>query len=339
MADHRHDAAVGGVVVTGGNGFVGRAIVDAFTAAGHRVTVLCRGNIPQGLPPGVVAVAVRDLLDVDAMARACEGAFAIVHAAGRAHIVGEDRAVAMQHFRESNVETTRCIAHAAVMAGVPVVLYVSSIAVSERAPDGRVTETVSSSLRNPYAISKLEGELAGAAEMGRGGGRFVSVRPPMIYGPGMRGAPLHLFRWIDRHFPLPFGGVRAHRSVAGISNVAAAVVFLAGHQAATGPYVIADADAPSVEDFVRASALALRRAPLLVPAPMTVMRAAGQLADAVRPFVRLPITTERVERIFGPLVADTGAIHRLGFFPSTSLAAGLAAAARWYRHRPDRHPE
>lgn len=320
------------VVVTGATGFVGSHVARALVTRGHEVRALVRSP-SAALPVGARRIVVPDAWTRTSLDDACAGADAVVHVAGLAHQRSRGDAGVLEQMRAVNVEGTRTLAHAAAGNGVRRFVFMSSVAAGDTPRDCPLDESPAFRPSTPYGQSKLEAEAVCAEVMAQIGGRSVAVRPPMIYGPGMRGAPLDLFGLIQRGIPLPLEGVRQRLSVASVQNVTAATLFLLDDARTSGGYLVADDDVPTVEELTRAVGAALGKPTRLLPLPVAVIRAAARVGDVIARLTRFPLTTERLDRVLGTVVVDTTRLRTAGFVPPVSMRDGLVEAARWFAVR------
>jgi UDP-glucose 4-epimerase len=319
-------AGVGLVVVTGADGFAGRAACAHFRAAGMRFRGLVRtlsGETvarPDVLPAGDLA-RVSDA----ALANALQGAGSVVHLAGRAHVMHATATEPQAAFRAANVVATQRVARAAAEAGAAHFVFASSVKVNgEATPPGRpFRESDPPHPRDAYAGSKWEAECV-LADVARETGLAVTIlRLPLVYGPGAKGNVAQLTEAIVRGLPLPLGRIDNRRSLLGLGNFVAALDAVLGHPApAPGTvvtYLLADASPVATPELVRAIAAALGVAPRLLPISPSLLRLASTCVGRAAAF----------ERLAGSLEVDTTAFRtQFGWQPPRSLAEELADMAR-----------
>jgi nucleoside-diphosphate-sugar epimerase len=239
--------SMGLAAVTGATGFLGQHLVRALSDAGWRVRILARRDpispFWEGIAPQVVA---GDLGDEAALARLCQGADLVVHAAGL--LFGADR-----DLERVNVEGTHRLAQAAAQA--PRVIQVSSLAARE--PQ-----------LSPYAASKRAGEEVARRLLGE---RAVIVRPPAVYGPGDR-ETLRLFQLAARSPALPVFDPRARVAVVHVQDAARQIVALA---AVPQPHPVAlcdeRAEGYAWRELMGTAAEAFGRRSRLVQAPAAML--------------------------------------------------------------------
>jgi nucleoside-diphosphate-sugar epimerase len=307
------------ILVTGASGFIGTALSRALVARGHSVRAVVRGaGAPSADTPGLHRVTVVDIAgEIDRRAL-LEGIDVVVHLAAIAH-----RAVAdVPEIRRVNVEATARLADAA-SGSVRRFVFLSSVKVhGEDSGDVTYTEMAPTRPEDAYGRSKLEAELVLADLAARGGMELALLRPPLVYGPGVKANFLRLLRWIDSGLPLPFAGVSNRRSLVYLGNLVDAVVRCVEHPRALGPFLVSDAETVSTAQLVSHAARALERPARLFRVPLGVLRLAGVITGR----------GEELRRLTGNLVIDASKARGvLAWRPPYSLDEGLAETARWFR--------
>lgn len=321
------------IAVTGATGFIGRHLCARLAALGHQVPAVVR-RPEGGWPARVEERLVPDLLDRRALARAVADCEAVVHLAGRAHVLRDQAADPATEFQRANVDVTECAVDTAVAAGVHTFVFLSSVAAVAGPAAGLVENATVPSPTTPYGASKLAAERLVQQRADASGLRAVIFRPPMVYGPGMKGNPLRLFRVIDRGLPLPLGAVRNCRSMLYVGNLVDATVAALGAPAAAGTYAVTDGDALSTPEFVRRAAEALGRPARLLPVPPALLRALGVAGDRLSRLIPSPVTSATVESLAGTLVLDDAPLRAAtGWRPRHGAEAALRATADWYLGR------
>lgn len=234
---------------------------------------------------------------------ALEGCEAVVHLAGAAHASFPERVL-----EEANVGLPVRWARAAAQAGVRRFVFLSSAKVFGESSGARpFDEADPPRPGDAYAASKWRAEQALAAQPGL---EVAVLRPPLVYGPGVKANFLRLLQWVERGWPLPLARVRNRRSLAYVGSVAGAIAACLEHPAAAGRTFVVEDGAVSTPDLVRAMAVALGRPARLFPFP-------AALLDR-----RLAASFE---------VSGARLRAELGWQPACDLAEGLRATAAWYR--------
>ncbi len=314
------------VLVTGANGFIGRHLCRTLAGEGTEVTACLRDSADAAVLSGIPNLRIQRVSALDAvhdLAPLLAGCDAVVHLAGRAHIMHDTAPDPLAEFRRVNVAITAVLATMAAAAGVRRFLLASSIKVSGEATTGRpFCADDPPGFCDPYGQSKWEAEetlreIAAAAGM-----QWVVVRPPLVYGPGVRANFLALMRAVYRGIPLPVGGVRNSRSMISVYNLSDFITRALDHPAAAGNrFFAADAEDVSTPGLVRAIARSLNRRPRLLPIPQSVLRAvAGALGRQAA-----------VQRLCSSLTVDREKAQALlGWTAPLTLDAGLSRTAEWF---------
>lgn len=310
------------VLVTGANGFIGQALCDILAASGRRVRKAVRRAIP-GLSD---AVAVGDIGPDTDWRTALEGVNSVVHLAARTHVLRETATDPLAEYRKTNVSGTERLARSAAACGVRRFVFLSSVKVNgERTTARPYGEGDTPLPEDAYGISKWEAEQALFRIAAGTGLEGVVLRPPLVYGPGVKGNFLRLMNLVACGVPLPLGAVANRRSLISTGNLAGAIIqALDAPQAAGRTYLVSDGEDVSTPDLVRGLARALGVKPRLLSFPLAALGLAATLAGK----------RAELARLTGSLQVDSSRIRsELGWRPSFALAQGLDQTARWYLDR------
>jgi nucleoside-diphosphate-sugar epimerase len=307
------------VLVTGATGFVGRVVARLFASRGHSVRVALRAPHPE-LP--FESVVIGDLANNTDWNRALAGVNAVIHLAARVHVM-RDYADGAAEFRRVNTEGTLRLARAAAAAGARRFVFVSSIKVNGEATTGRPFRADDEPHPgDAYARSKYAAE-RGLLEIG--GIEPVTIRPPLVHGPGAKGNLARFCRLARSGWPVPLGGISNRRDLVGVENLANLIERCIWHPAAAGQVFLAsDGHALSTPELYGLIAEALDRPARMVKVPVTLMRAlAGPLGFGAE-----------IDRLTQSLELDiTRTRELLGWEPPVSAAAGIADMARAFASR------
>jgi nucleoside-diphosphate-sugar epimerase len=313
------------VLVTGANGFVGRTLCPELENAGFELRAAVRNEASTPLPvTGGDTVAVGYVGPDTDWAPALEGVDAIVHLACRVHVLRERLREPEQEFHKINVLGVERLARAAAGAGVKRMVYISSIGVNGRATEGSAfTERDKPSPHYSYAISKWDAEQVLYRIAGETGLEVVVLRPPLIYGPGVKANFLRLMKLVDSGLPLPFGSVDNRRSLIYVRNLADAISrCISSPQAAGETFLVSDGEDVSTPQLLRLISKALGRRPQILPFPQAALRTLSSLFGM----------SGLAEPLLGSLVVDSSKIRRtLDWQPPYTTAQGLQETARWFR--------
>lgn len=312
------------VLVTGAGGFVGQATTQRLAGQPGCEVIGAYRHAPAQAGHGVAPLALGDF--------AAEGANpvlpsvdVVIHLAARAHVMNDTVADPFAEFRRVNVDGSCRIARAAVAAGARRFVYVSSIKVNgEHTLLGRPFRADDAPTPiDPYGISKLEAEKALCAICATAGLELVIVRPPLVYGPGVRANFRSMMSWLARGIPLPLGSIDNRRSLVGIDNLADLLCVCTRHPAAPGQtFLVSDDEDVSTAALLRLLGEALERPARLLPVPPSL------LSGALRMLGKASIA----QRLCESLQVDIDPTRRaLDWHPPVSLREGLARAAQALR--------
>jgi nucleoside-diphosphate-sugar epimerase len=311
------------VAVTGASGFVGTALTASLAARGHPGTALSRsGAAPL---PAIKTAQFSGFGDARALRAAFESIDVVVHLAARVHVMREHHSDPLAAFRRVNVEGTRAVYAAAREAGVERVVFLSSVKAMGEGSAAPYRESDAANPVDPYGISKLEAERVLAEGRALGGPEYVVLRPPLVYGPGVRGNFLRLLRLaaLSGRVPLPLGGIANQRSLISITNLVSAIEVAALNPAAADQtFLVSDGQDLSTSELISALAASLGKPAMLWPCPVSLVRA---LASSVG-------RGAEADRLLGSLTVNSREIRqRLGWQPPQSVAEGLKETAEWWR--------
>ena len=313
------------ILVSGGTGFVGNSLCPRLFDGGWSVCVAMRGSRDKHtLVSGCEGVTVGGigadtdwrpfLKDIDS----------VVHLAARVHVMRNPATDPLADFRWVNVDGTFNLAKQAADAGVRRFVFVSSIKVNgEETVVGRpFTENDQSAPQDAYAISKWEAEqnllkLASETEM-----EVVIIRPPLVYGPGVKANFFTMMRWLAHGIPLPLGAIHNRRSLVALDNLIDLLVTCIDHPAAANQvFLVSDGEDMSTSELLRRTAAALGKPARLLPVPQAILTLGLKLLrkDAF------------AQRLCGSLQVDiTKARTLLGWNPPVGVDAALMKTAHHF---------
>jgi len=311
------------ILVTGADGFVGSALCDRLRSEPLTVRSVVRRL--KRWSDRDLNVAIGDISAGTDWALELKDVTQVVHLAARVHVMNDSSPDALAEFSHMNVANTLNLASQAAAAGVRRFVFLSSIKVN-----GECTLLMSPftsddlpAPEDPYGISKYEAE-QGLRQIEAGSGMEVVVlRPPLVYGPGVKGNFLRLMQAIDKRRPLPLGAIHNQRSLIYLGNLVDAIRLCITHPNVAGKtFLVSDGDDVSTPELVRRIGAALGRRPFLLPVPVSWMRWAGRVLGK----------QAAVDRLLGSLCVDiTPLCEELGWTPPYTMQAGLEATAQWYR--------
>jgi len=296
------------VLVTGANGFIGHALCKRLAEVGHLVKKVARFSADQQYCPDIITVQTIDG-DTD-WDEVLSGKFdVLIHLAARVHIMHEQSSDPLADFRCVNVDGTANLARQAAGAGIKRFIFLSSVKVNGE--ESKVGEPFcvnqAPNPLDPYGISKMEAEQVLRRLALETGMEVVIIRPPLVYGPGVKGNFAAMINWIKKGFPLPLGAVSNQRSLVALDNLVDFIALCADRErspkAANQVFLISDGEDVSTSDLLRKVAKAFGLKSRLLPVPVGLMifaaKALGKGAIAYRLFGNLQVDSSKARELLG----------------------------------------
>lgn len=252
-----------------------------------------------------------------------QGIDVVIHTVGRAHIMRDESLDSLAEYRRVNLDGTLNIARKAAAAGVRRFIFISSIKVNgeNTIPGQTFAADDKPAPDDAYGLSKAEAE-AKLKQLAQESGMEVTIiRPPLIYGQGVKGNLASLISWVRRGFPLPFGDMTNNRrSLVGLDNLVDLILLCANHpKAANQTFLISDGEDLSTTDLLRKISVALGRQPCLVRVPAGLISFLASLVGK----------KEIAKRLLGSLQVDINKTYELlNWRPSVSVDEGLRRAVK-----------
>jgi nucleoside-diphosphate-sugar epimerase/lipopolysaccharide/colanic/teichoic acid biosynthesis glycosyltransferase len=299
------------ILVTGATGLVGKAVVKALLGAGQPVVAAVR-QLPGQHDMHNSSLRWAVVGSINNQTKWCLplwGVDTVLHCAARTHVMREHAVDALALYREVNVEGTLNFAQQAAEAGVRRFVFISSIKVNGEAnlPGQPFTEECDLAPQDAYSQSKAEAERALLALAAQTGMELVIVRPPLVYGPGVKGNFEDLAKAVRYGLPLPLGAVHNKRSLVALDNLVSLVLLCADRirspLAANQIFVVADGLDVSTTMLLRKMAQTAGRPSRLLPVPVGLLRAAARLlgkrAHADRLLNNLQVNASKARTLLG----------------------------------------
>lgn len=314
------------ILITGATGLVGGAVTRELLRlripiiAGVRKNSAIASNDVKQIKTGEISSTTDWML-------ALANVDVVIHAAARVHVMDDSSSDPLTEFRKVNTAGTLNLARQAAESGVKRFIFISSIKVN-----GESTEAGKSFSPNdgfvpedPYGLSKYEAEqglLALAAETGM---EVAIIRPPLVYGPGVKANFASMMKWINRGVPLPFGYINNQRSLVALDNLVDFIVLCADREkspkAANEVFLITDGEDVSTTTLLQKVARAFGKKPRLIPVPVWLMIIAAKLIGK----------GDVATRLFGSLQVDSSkARELLGWRPVITMDEQLKKTAEAY---------
>jgi UDP-glucose 4-epimerase len=271
---------------------------------------------------GVDVQTIGDIAENPRWAEILPGVDVAIHLAALVHQMGEQKP-SLDAYRRVNTVATERLAEACVRHGVRRMVFLSSIKVNgEGGSDHAYTEADAPGPRDAYGVSKLEAELALAQAGAAGNLETVVVRPPLIYGPGVRANFQRLLSVSYRMNPVPAPKFTGMRSMISLRNLVDFLSLCSSHPNAAGQlFLISDNEDVNVSELIRRIASFMGRRSVNLPAPEAALRFVASLAGK----------QEEIRRLADPLrVSPAKAMGMLGWSPALTLNGGLEEVVKWY---------
>lgn len=316
----------GVVLVTGATGFVGSAVVDRLrddleTLAIHIAVRRSRSASASKVSEHVID----DLGPSTDWSCALQGVDAVVHCAARVHVMQDGAADPLTQFRRINVQGTLRLAQQAADSGVRRFVFLSSVKVNGEATSRSAPFTADADPAplDPYGISKNEAEQGLRSIASRTGMEVVMIRPPLVYGPGVKANFASMMHWLRKGVPLPLGAINNRRSFVALGNLVDLIHLCLEHPAAANQtFLVSDDEDVSTSDLLRRMAIALGRPARLIPVPPKILEMTAALLG------RKGVS----QRLCGYLQVDVAKTKSLlGWKPPLTFDQGLEITARGMR--------
>lgn len=284
------------LLITGGSGFVGTALVKRL---------------------GDQSIYLATRSDFASWNKALIGITSIIHLAARVHVMHENADDPLAEFRTINVENTLNLARQAAAVGVKRFVFLSSIKVNgeQTKPGHAFTEADKPAPQDPYGISKMEAEQGLRKIAQETGMEVVIIRPPLVYGPGVKANFAALIQTVQKGWPLPLGAIHNQRSLIGLDNLVDFILTCTTHPlAANETFLISDDHDISTTELVQGLAKAAGKKSWLIPVPSWLLLLSGRLLGQ----------RAAIHRLCGNLQVDISkAKQLLGWTPPISIEEGL----------------
>ncbi|MFA0056422.1 UDP-glucose 4-epimerase family protein [Vibrio echinoideorum] len=308
------------ILVTGSTGFVGSRVAELARDRDWAVIPVMRKQI-EPLTNSLIVPSIGASTD---WSGAFEGVDCVVHCAARVHQMNESEQDVLAAYRDINTLATLNLAKQAAEAGVKRFVFVSSIKVNGEfsEPNLPFEPNLKNIPQDPYGLSKYEAEVELAKLSKDTGLEVVIIRPPLVYGPGVKANFLSMMRLIDKGIPLPFGAIKNQRSLVYLDNLSDLILMGCEHPLAPGHTFLASDDHDvSTTQLMQTIAHAMGKSPRLIPIPMAWIQAG---ASALK-------KKHIAQRVCGNLQVEIGLTKEiLGWKPPVSFEQGIKRTVEAY---------
>ena len=209
------------ILITGANGFIGQALLEFFSNSDPSIKIRAVARKIVSCPSNIELIVVDDITHNTDWQHVLMGVDVIIHLAARVHVMADQSVDPLSEYRKTNVDGTLNFARQAAQQGVKRFIFMSTIKVNgEFTENGQAfTEEWEPNPLDPYAVSKFEAEEGLKAICALNAMQYVIIRPPLIYGPGVKANFAKLMKLVSLRLPLPLGGVRNQRSMLALGNL------------------------------------------------------------------------------------------------------------------------
>ena len=310
------------ILVTGANGFVGRALCAKAVARSFNVCGMTRS--PCHLPGEVSSYVLGSMDENTDWQASLTGSGVVIHLAARVHIMEDTATDPLAEFRRVNVQGTLNLARQAAAAGVWRFVFASSIKVNGESTDlvRPFTADDEPAPLDAYGLSKLEAEQGLRKIAVETGMEVVIIRPPLVYGPGVKANFQTMMRWLARGVPLPLGAIHNRRSMVALDNLLDLILTCIDHPAAANQtFLVSDGEDLSTTQLLQRLGRAMGKPAWLIPIPSMFLKVGAALLG--KPAI--------AQRLCESLQVDISKTRQLlGWVPPLSVDDGLKRAAEGY---------
>ncbi|MCZ4294815.1 UDP-glucose 4-epimerase family protein [Vibrio sinaloensis] len=307
------------LLITGSSGFVGSRLLEKVRALGTEPCLAVRKPMP-----GCSAFLISGIDSQMDWSEALEGIDCVVHCAARVHQMNDSASDLLEAYREVNTRGTLNLARQTAQAGVKRFVFISSIKVNgEFSPSGHPFQPDLVHVPDdPYGLSKYEAEVQLRELAEKTGLEVVIIRPPLVYGPGVKANFLSMMHWVEKGIPLPLGAIHNSRSFVYVDNLVDLILTCCKHPKAAGEtFLVSDGTDVSTTQLLKAVALSMNKRVHLLPIPMPIINFSSKLIG--KPQIS--------QRLCGSLQVDISHTRKiLEWEPPVTFEQGLKRTAQAY---------
>ncbi|WP_233280369.1 UDP-glucose 4-epimerase family protein [Rheinheimera mangrovi] len=279
------------ILLTGATGFVGKALVSALHT--KELRLLSRKD-PQQTQGIFCQAEIDSSADYSAYLHNVD---VVIHTAARVHVMDESSSDPLSAFREVNTAGTANLARQAAASGVKRFIFVSSVKVNGESTTNKKPFRYDDipAPEDAYGLSKKEAEeelweICNGTQM-----ELVIIRPPLVYGPGVKANFAAMMKLAQKNLPLPFGSIHNKRSLVALDNLVDLILTCVSHpKAANQTFLVSDDEDLSTTELLEKMTRAAGKKPWLLPFPVSLMIGVAVILK------RKAIT----DRLFGTLQVD-----------------------------------
>lgn len=307
------------VLITGASGFIGRHLLQRLNEdAVYRVHLALRTSSDTVFNNNEKRFLIDDISGMTDWTEALTDCDVVIHMAARVHVMQEYASSPLNEFRRVNVEGTLNLAKQAASLGIKRFIFISSIKVNgEETESGHAYNSDDlPGPKDPYGISKYEAEQGLLSLSKETGMQVVIIRPPLVYGPSVKGNFKYMLSWLAKGYPLPLKSIDNKRSFVSVYNLIDLIVLCIQHpQAANQVFMVSDDDDLSISELLIKMAKVMNKPTRLVVYPPLWM---------IKGIAKVIGKEDFVRRLCGSLQVDiTKTCDMLGWSPAVSTEEAL----------------
>lgn len=305
------------ILLTGATGFIGSVLAQHLHQQGCSLTATVR-HVTNNLLPSIQQTPIGDLLPNTDWTLALNNVDTVIHLAARVHVMNDTDADPLEAFRRTNTAATLNLAQQAARSGVRRFIYLSSIKVNGESTKNKPFTAEDNYIPTDfYGLSKYEAE-QGLREIAKQTGmEVVIIRPPLVYGEGVKGNFQSMMQWIYKGIPLPLGNVHNQRSLVALDNLIDLITLCIDHPAAANQtFLVSDGEDLSTTDLLHRLGSALNKPARLLPVPQVMLTTAlhllGKEAIAQRLCGNLQVDISKTRDLLGwqPIIRVDEALQK-----------------------------
>lgn len=314
------------ICITGATGFIGKALCQKLIERNDVLAIVRNlNNSALKKDKKLKLIEINDINENTDLKSHFKGVDCLIHCAAKAHSMKKVTPKEIKDYQDYNVNLTYNLAEQAALANIKRIIFISSVKVNgeETRINSKFNHDDDPLPKDPYGLSKLEAEKILRKISARYNKiEFCIIRPPLVYGPGVKGNFLNLLKLISKGLPLPLGKINNLRSLIGLDNLVDLIICCISHPKARNQVFLAsDCEDISTTDLINKLSKHMNKSIINFPLPVFLIRLAGKFFNK----------SSEVEKLVGFLRLDASHTRNtLGWAPPYNLDYGLSQTVNWF---------